>query len=326
MHAHAANIEWAPAYLASGVTTVRDMGGETRYLTAVRDTIHGDRGLGPRLLRAGLVDGAGDTGFGTTIAATAGEGRAVVDRFRGAGFQQVKLYTLLAPDVVSAITARAHEAGMTVTGHVPRALSAAQGVERGMDQIAHLPVRFAQTAESKALIATLAKARTVVDPTLSWSQLTGRDVKTPIDRLETFPERLPRPLLANYESVVNEQPVLMNAALEAVKAMHDAGVRVVVGTDGALPGLSVLNEIELFFYAGLTAQQAIDAATRVPAEAMGMLAEAGTIEVGKRADFVLLDADPLVDITNIRRIRGVSVGGRMYTRDPLAALAGFRGR
>lgn len=326
MHAHAANIEWAPAYLAAGVTTVRDMGGETRYLTAFRDATNGDRGLGPRLLLAGLVDGPGDTGFGTTIAATADEGRAIVDRFRGAGFQQVKLYTLLPPDVVSAMTARAHEAGMTVTGHVPRALSPAQGVERGMDQIAHLPVRFAKTAEGQALIATLAKRRTVIDPTLSWSQLTGRDVKTPLDRLEPSLDRLPRPLLANYESVFNEQPVLMNAALESVKAMHDAGVRVVVGTDGGLPGLSVLNEIELFFYAGLTAQQAIDAATRVPAEAMGMLAEAGTIEAGKRADFVLLDADPLVDITNIRRIRGVAVGGRMYLRDPLAALAGFRVR
>jgi imidazolonepropionase-like amidohydrolase len=326
MHAHAANIEWAPAYLAAGVTTVRDMGGETRYLTAFRDAIAGDRGLGPRLLLAGLVDGAGDPGFGTTIAGSADEGRAVVDRFRGAGFQQVKLYTLLAPDVVSAIAARAHEAGMTVTGHVPRALSAAQGVERGMDHIAHLPVRLAQTAESKALIAALAKRRTVVDPTLSWSELTGRDVKTPIDRLDPSIDRLPRPLLENYRSVLNEKPVLMNAALEAVKAMHDAGVPVVVGTDGALPGLSVLKEIELFFYAGLTAQQAIDAATRVPAAAMGLLAETGTIEAGKRADFVVLDADPLIDITNIRATRGVAVGGRLYNREQLAALAGFRAR
>ncbi len=326
MHAHAANIEWAPAYLASGVTTVRDMGGETRYLTALRDTTAGDRGLGPRFLLAGLVDGPGDTGFGTTVAATADEGRAVVDRFRSAGFQQVKLYSLLAPDVVSAITARAHEAGMTVTGHVPRSLSTAQGVERGMDQIAHLPVRLAKSAEGQALIATLAKRGTVVDPTLSWSELTGRDVKTPIDRLDPSVDRLPRPLLANYRSVINERPALMIPALEAVKAMHDAGVRVVVGTDGAMPGLSVLKEIELFFHAGLTAQQAIDAATRVPAAAMGMLADTGTIEAGKRADFVVLESDPLIDITNLRTIRGVAVGGRLYARDALAALAGFRVR
>jgi imidazolonepropionase-like amidohydrolase len=57
-----------------------------------------------------------------------------------------------------------------------------------------------------------------------------------------------------------------------------------------------------------------------------MLADTGTIEAGKRADFVLLDADPLIDITNIRLIRGVAVGGRLYAREPLAALAGFRVR
>ncbi len=326
MHAHAANVEWAPAYLASGVTTVRDMGGETRYLTALREATAGDRGLGPHFFLAGLVDGPGETGFGTTVAASPDEGRTVVDRFRSAGFQQVKLYTLLAPGVVRAIAARAHETGMTITGHVPRALSAAQGVEHGMDQIAHLPVRNAKSDEGQALIATLAKRGTVVDPTLSWSELTGRDVKTPIDRLDPSMERLPRPLLENYRSVLNERPAPLVAALESVKAMHDAGVKVVVGTDGALPGLSVLKEIELLVRAGLTPQQAIDAATRVPAAAMGMLADTGTIEVGKHADLVVLEADPLIDITNIRAIRGVAIGGRLYARDALAALAGFRAR
>jgi imidazolonepropionase-like amidohydrolase len=324
MHAHASNIEWAPAYLASGVTTVRDMGGETRYLTEFRDLLDANVGLGPVLLLAGLVDGPGETGFGTSIAATPGEGRAIVDRFRAAGFRQVKLYTLLAPDVVSAITARAHEVGMTVTGHVPRALTAAQGVERGLDQIAHLPVRDARSPEGRALIGALAQRRTVVDPTLSWSELLGRDIRTPLERLEPAIERLPRPIYENYRSVINEKPALMIPALEAVKALHDAGVPVVVGTDGALPGLSVLKEIELLFYAGLTAQQAIDAATRVPAAAMGMLDEIGTIEAGKWANFVVLEGDPLADITNIRRARWVAAGGRLYARDQLARAAGFR--
>jgi hypothetical protein len=167
MHAHAANIEWAPAYLAAGVTSVRDMGGETRYLTAFRDRLAAGRGPGPRLLLAGLVDGPGEGGFGTTIAASAGEGRAIVDRFNMAGFQQVKLYTLLAPDVVDAIAGRAHELKMTVTGHVPRALTAEQGIERGMDGIAHQPVRVGpELAESRQLIAALARRGTVVDPTV----------------------------------------------------------------------------------------------------------------------------------------------------------------
>jgi imidazolonepropionase-like amidohydrolase len=325
MHAHAANIEWAPAYLAAGVTTIRDMGGETRYLISLRGTF--ERTLGLRFLLAGLVDGPGDTGFGTTIAATAEEARTIVDSFRAVGFQQVKLYTLLAPDVVSAITARAHELKMTVTGHVPRALTPEQGLERGMDQIAHQPVRGdPQSAEARQLIAALARRQTVLDPTLSWTELLGRGSKTVLDKIEPRMDRVPKPLAENYRSVVNERDTNMIPALASVKAMHTAGVPIVVGTDGAIPGLSVLREIELLHYAGLTPQQAIDAATRVPAKVMGVLEETGTIEVGKRADLLVLDGDPLADIINIRYGRWVAIGGRLYACSDLARLAGFKPR
>jgi hypothetical protein len=118
MHAHAAQIEWFLAYLAAGVTTVRDMGGETGYLTSIRDRIAA-ADFGPRLLLAGLVDGVNDGAFGSVAAGTPQQGRDVVDAYHRAGFNQMKLYTLLQPDVVSAITIRAHELGMTVTGHVP---------------------------------------------------------------------------------------------------------------------------------------------------------------------------------------------------------------
>ena len=216
-------------HLSAGVTTVRDMGGETRYLTAFRDVLENGRGLGPRLLLAGLVDGPGDEGFGATIAATADEARAVVERFRAAGFQQMKLYTLLAPDIVSAITSRAHAAGMTVTGHVPRALTTEQGVERGMDQIAHLPIRGdAHSPENRRLIAALAAHHTVVDPTLSWTELLGRGPDTALEAIEPAAARLPKPLAENYRSVTNANGTAMTRPLEAVKAMHDAGVTLVV--------------------------------------------------------------------------------------------------
>ncbi len=103
MHAHAAQIEWLPAYLAAGVTTIRDMGGEQPFLTAMRDTVANGKGLGPRVLLAGLVDGDAPAGFGATVASTPDQGRAVVDRYKAAGFNQIKLYSLLQPDVVAAI-------------------------------------------------------------------------------------------------------------------------------------------------------------------------------------------------------------------------------
>ena len=148
MHAHVALPEWGPEYLGVGVTTVRDMGGEKRFLIAFRDAIGSGRVLGPRLLLAGLVDGSGPEAFGTVYADTPQEGRAVVDAYHAAGFQQMKLYTLIRPDVAGAIIRRAHEVGMTVTGHVPRAMSLTSMVDSGTDNVATFPCAAIRRAPS----------------------------------------------------------------------------------------------------------------------------------------------------------------------------------
>ena len=92
----------------------------------------------------------------------------------------------------------------------------------------------------------------------------------------------------------------LERGLRIVKALHDAGVPIVAGTDEGIPGHSVHREIELYVEAGLTPMEALQAATIVPARAMKMDAELGTIERGKRADLVVLDANPLEAIRNIR--------------------------
>src|SRR5512146_3477277 len=122
--------------------------GSPRYATwaarrvfSSRDAIRSGRVLGPRLLLAGLVDGSGPGAFGTVYADTPEQGRAVVDAYHAAGFQQMKLYTLIKPDVAGAIIRRAHEVGVTVTGHVPRAMTLASMVDSGADNVAHLPIR-----------------------------------------------------------------------------------------------------------------------------------------------------------------------------------------
>src|SRR6185369_10555814 len=95
MHAHVGLEEWGPVYLASGVTTARDMGGEFDVVTALRDAWQDGKAIGPRLLLAGLVDGPGPGSFGHVTAANPDEGRAAVERYKAAGFQQMKLYSLL---------------------------------------------------------------------------------------------------------------------------------------------------------------------------------------------------------------------------------------
>ena len=330
MHAHAANIEWLPAYLGAGVTTFRDMGGEQPYLTAMRDTVANGKGLGPRVLLAGLVDGDASGAFGAVVASTPDQGRAIVDRYKQAGFEQMKLYSLLQPDVVSAITARAHELGMTVTGHVPTALGLMRAVEAGMDQVAHLPINGdPQSPQTRATIQLLAGRKTVIDPTLPWNELLGHAPETSLESFEPGFAHAPPALLSNYRSVKNDTDAMtakrrIRDSEAMVKALFDAGVPIVAGTDGALPGYSLLRSIEMYVDAGLTPMQAIESATRVPAESMGLAKESGTIEAGKRADLIVLGADPLANISNIRKLNWVVANGRIMAPGQLWLQAGFR--
>ena len=263
MHAHMALAEWGPAYLGVGVTTARDMGGEQSFLTAFRDATATQRVPGPRILLAGLVDGSGADAFGTTYADTPEQGRAVVDAYHAAGFQQMKLYTLIKPDVAAAIITRAHELSMTVTGHVPRSMTLATWVDAGADNVAHLPVRGDTASMAvKQQIAMLAAKRVAIDPTASWGELLGHSGQTPLTEFQPGFAEAPWPLLASYGSVRNTTDSAtanrsVRAQLAVVKAMHDAGVRIVAGTDYGLPGFSLLRELELYVSAGLSPLEAI---------------------------------------------------------------------
>ncbi len=105
-------------------------------------------------------------------------------------------------------------------------------------------------------------------------------------------------------------------------AMHRAGVPFMAGTDTAagvhvFPGFSLHDELGLFVKAGMTPLEALQTATWNPAKFLGTLSDMGTIEKGKFADLVLLDADPLEDIANTKKIRAVVLAGRYFSRDQL---------
>jgi imidazolonepropionase-like amidohydrolase len=113
-------------------------------------------------------------------------------------------------------------------------------------------------------------------------------------------------------------------SLKLLKDAVDSGVPVVAGTDKGVPGLSVLREIELYVEGGMTPLEAIQAATIVPARAMKLEKDSGTVEVGKRADLVILSANPLEKISNIRTAQFVVVNGRLYDCATLWKAAGYR--
>jgi len=324
MHTHVTQIEWAPVYLASGVTTVRDMGNEFEFITTLRDAIASKRALGPRLLLAGLVDGPGPNAFGVYYAATPDEAKQVVGRYHDAGFQQIKIYSLITPPLVEAICAEAHRLGMTVTGHVPNGMTIDQAATAGMDQIAHLAIRGeAGSDEVNRIIGVLRDRKTVIDPTQSWNELLGHAAGTPIAAFQPGVAKIPPPLnrLFSNAGAAGIDAAAARGRLERglriVKALHDAGVPVVTGTDEGIPGHSVHREIELYVEAGLTPLEALQAATIVPARAMKLDAELGTIEKGKRADMVVLNANPLERIQNIRSARWTIIDGRVYDTQAL---------
>jgi imidazolonepropionase-like amidohydrolase len=109
-----------------------------------------------------------------------------------------------------------------------------------------------------------------------------------------------------------------------VGALRKAGIPIVAGTDQTVPGHSLHREIELYVQGGFTPMEAIQAATSVPAHVMGVDNEVGTVEVGKRADLIVIHGDPLQDIHNTRNVESVVTNGTMYNAAELWKSVGFK--
>lgn len=357
MHAHYEQVEWGPIYLAAGVTTVRDVGNEFDFITAVRDALNNGHALGPRMLLAGIVDGESRMAIGIARVNNPADAQTWVQRYHDAGFQQMKIYSSITADNVKAICAAAHKLGMTVTGHIPNGMTAYEGVEDGMDQVNHLhyiydlllpkdfdrrkvtPDEFWQamtsadvnSAAGKEAVKFLKQHGTVLDPTLSLLEMTFlRPADVPASSIEpgilkVAPEL--REPLSSGGLPPNMAPMAKKVRknyLDLLGALHRAGVTIVAGTDQGVPGYSVYREIELYAEAGFTPMEALQSATIVPARVMKVENDTGSVEAGKRADFDILDANPLDDIHNIRSVRSVVSNGVLYQSAPLWESVGFK--
>ena len=344
MHTHYSGVEFGPALLAAGVTTARDCGGEFDFLTTIRSAIDAEKNnvLGPRLLFAGLIDAGGPLAFGAFDAETPAEGVRIVDLYADNHFEQIKVYTQLKPDVLRAITAEAHKRGLTVTGHVPAAVNTFQGIDDGMDQINHLqfitrgmrpegdtgPVDL-NSQRAKDLIALLKAKNIVVDPTDGWGEMAGHPKSIDAASFEPGVNAAPYTLASKFRAMgvpatdASKFRARMDENLKVIKALYDAGVPIIAGSDTGLIGYGLDRELELYVQAGMTPMAAIQTATLNAARAMRLDSESGTIQPGKRADLVLLDANPLDNISNIRRVDKVITDGRMYDSKKLARSVGF---
>ncbi len=356
MHAHFEQVEWGPVYLAAGVTTVRDCGNELDFIRSVRDAIESGKGLGPSILLACVVDGDGPASIGTSRLREESEIPKLIETLKDARCSQVKIYSSLSPRLIAPLARAAHEAGMSVTGHIPAGIGAVHAVEAGMDQINHLhfvlramfpppfdpdarlpsPVFFKTMREvdpsspaARETLEFLRRKNVVLDPTMALGEL-GTHTAEEIARLEPGLAKVAEPLQATLGSFgvssegVSDAHALWETQLAVLRALHRAGVTIVAGTDQAVPGHSLHREIEIYASAGFTPMEAIQAATIVPARVMKQDKESGTVEAGKRADLIVVEGDPLADIRNLRRVTTVVKAGRVYDPARLWKMVGFQ--
>ncbi|MGZ3752122.1 MAG: amidohydrolase family protein [Mucilaginibacter sp.] len=341
MHAHFEQAEWGPAYLAAGVTTVRDCGNEFSFINAIKDAIDGGRGIGPEILKAGIIDGKGQYALGIIQADTKEEAIKAVDRYKDNGFAQIKIYSSVKPAIVKAICDEAHRLGLSVTGHIPNGMTLQQGVDSGMNQVNHVQYVYSIMKRNKdrsidfndstsiAAINFIKQHNVVIDPTVGVFEMSFRSIKDDITVMEPAFYTLPLPLQAllknTGEDAVGAKKFkpLYESLVTIVKKLHDAGVTIVAGTDQGFPGFSVARELELYVQAGLTPADAIQTATITPAKVMNIDKRTGSIEEGKQADIIIVDGDPLKNIRDIRNVAVVIYRGHVYDPGKLHKLVGF---
>jgi len=335
-------------YLANGVTGVRDMAGEWAELTGWRREIRAGRLAGPRIVASGPYLEGGDVPIPHILARTAEEARAGVDSLVTLGVDFVKVHSQLRPETYFAIARRARERGIPFAGHVPRTVGALAASDSGQKSIEHLlaipapcsaadslalapkfPVQAAlgrcSSASLTELYARFVRNGTWITPTFTAqyevAHWPGRDL--PGDAFGRYlPDTLQRyvrgifPMPADVPAGADSVGRAMLARrMQQVAAMHRAGVRVLAGTDAPLrnspPGFGLHEELSLLVQGGLTPMEALRTATLEPAEYLGLADSLGTVAPGRLADLILLDADPLADIRNTRRIAAVVADGRL---------------
>ena len=339
-------------YLRSGITCVRNMSGSPFHLELIRQ-IEAGTVLGPRTMTTSpIVDGDPPVWPFATKLTDPLQARALVQSLKTDGYDTIKVYNGLSRDAYFALAIAAHDADMKIVGHVPFSIGVWGALAVGQYSIEHFrgydfnPAappgssgagnRFAwwlalKDEDLRRLARATADAGIYNTPTLNLMELA-------VDG-EARAKLAKRPLLAELPpqmraNVLNDDAVKLFSS-EVLKAMRDSlpvqqrlmrymmeeGAPILAGTDtpalGAIPGDSLHRELELIAAAGASNFDALRTATTVPASYFKRSDHIGTIEAGKLADLVLLDANPLDDVSNVRKIAGVVVRGQWLSSKDL---------
>ena len=339
---------------------VPDDFGDMPYVQDVewRQAVAGGAVIGPRMSVAGvIVDGPRSPRAGWASVSTEGDGRKLVTSLKTMGVDFVKVYDRLPRDVFYAIADEAKKQGLTIAGHVPFSVSVADASDAGQRSEEHLWGMLVGLSSREAELAKVvnvdnrvggltANLKTLLD---TYSEEKALALFAKFKKNDTYivptlvtkvPASVPMsdPRIAKYMSpalradyhgrfkaaaAAAADPLrtqLSEMDFRMVREMNRAGVRMLAGTDTLSFGFDLHDELALLVKAGLTPMQALQTATRNAAEFLGKLDTLGTVETGKLADMVVLDANPLEAIANTTRIRSVVVNGRLLDRQALDLL------
>lgn len=337
MHSHQAK-EYGEAlgriWLSFGITTVRNPATNPFEGIEDREAVESGARIGPRIFTTGNpFDGTRIYYAGGTSLDGGAQLDLEIERARRLGFDLVKTYVRLPDLLQKRIIAFAHRHGMPVTSHelYPAAAYGADGVEhiRGTSRRGYSPKVTALNRSYRDVIDLLAASKMTITPTIGiqggFQLLTLRDASWMDDpRIRTlFPASATAPARQFLERERGSDVEVRAAALrplgEMVLAVTKAGGRIVAGTDSPIIpyGLSLHTELEHYVAGGLTPFQALQTATVIPAEALGMSADLGTIEPGKLADLAIVDGDPLADVRHARKVRRVIKDGEVFALEDL---------
>lgn len=331
-HTHVAERGDLALYLASGVTTIANMGSPGTALIAWRDSIRAGQMTGPEIYVGYYVNGPTGQGGQSTVATVEDARTAVLEAKRG-GFDFIKVYNSLTEEQFVAIIAEAKNNGLPILGHAVRSIGLERGFELGQLAVVHaeeymyseLRRRRDSASVTWAVEFTRRNDATVI-PNLSAFEAITRQWGKPavLDSFFAMPEvtRLSSYWQARWRDAdyitrrgtINALPFLKELTL----AMARGGVRLLLGTDSpSIPGMfageSIHEELRLLVESGLTPYEALVAGTRSAGEFSTRHFGAepvGIVAPGYRADLVLLANNPLEDIRHARTPLAVMARGR----------------
>lgn len=326
MHGHLTDATEAafPLLVAHGIAGVRDLGGNTDQIDRWRGEIARGTRLGPLIVRAGpFVDGPKESLLNRLALTGPAAARRAVDSLAARGVDCIKVHNLLPRDAFFAVLSESRNLQLPVAVHLPRNVSSAEASDSGAASLEHI-----ETLIESALYRPGATAKT-------WDEALAESQGEPGARLwATFVKNGTYycPTLAAYyrgfvhwqgdPKKVARRRIALTKLVEVAGDMHRAGVPLLAGSDyteasvGVMPGADLHQELAFMVEAGLTPWEAIRCATWNPAKFLGRQDSLGTIERGKRADLLLLRADPLENINHTRDIEFVVLGGRLIELSP----------